>query len=355
MYEHILVTGGAGFVGSSLARALKAAWPECRVTALDNLKRRGSELNLFRLREAGVLFLHADVRNPEDLSLRPPPGLVLECSAEPSVLAGMDGSPAYVVHSNLMGAYNCFEKARLWNADVIFFSTSRVYPTALLNQLRFQEMETRFSLCPDQPFPGASDRGISEEFPLAGARSLYGMTKYAAELLLEEYAAAYGLRYIVNRCGVIAGPWQMGKIDQGVIALWMAAHYFQKPLSYIGFGGQGKQVRDFIHIGDLTDLVLAQIRGLGRYQGRCFNVGGGPECSVSLLEATAICQEITGNRIPIGRVAQDRPADVRIYITDARRVAEEAQWRVRRGVDETFADIFDWLRAEEQQLRPVFV
>ena len=355
MYEHILVTGGAGFVGSSLALALKAAWPASRITALDNLKRRGSELNLPRLAEGRVEFLHGDVRNPEDLAAAGRPGLLVECSAEPSVLAGMDGSPDYVIQSNLFGAYHCIEKARQWGADVIFFSTSRVYPIAALNQLRFEEQPTRFALCPEQPFPGASEHGISEDFPLAGARSLYGMTKYSAELLLEEYAAAHGLRYLVNRCGVIAGPWQMGKIDQGVIALWMACHYFRKPLSYIGFGGLGKQVRDFIHIDDLVDVVLRQIRDLGRYQGKCFNVGGGRECSVSLLEATALCQEITGNTLPMGRDPKDRPADVRIYITDARRLERDAGWRPARGVRQTFSDVYEWLRAEEPRLQPIFM
>jgi CDP-paratose 2-epimerase len=355
MYEHTLVTGGAGFVGSSLALALKAAWPESRVTALDNLKRRGSELNLPRLRAGGVEFVQGDVRNPEDLSFASSPGLILECSAEPSVLAGMDGSPDYLIRSNLLGAYHCFEKARQWGADVIFLSTSRVYPIAPLNQLRFYEDETRFVLCPEQPFPGASERGVSEDFPLTGARSLYGMTKYCAELMLEEYGAAYGLRYIVNRCGVIAGPWQMGKVDQGVIALWMVCHYFRKPLSYIGFGGAGKQVRDFIHVEDLVDLVLHQIRDIARYQAGCFNVGGGRERSVSLEEATAHCREMTGTTIPIGSVAQDRPADVRIYITDARRIEQEAHWQPRRSREQTFADVYEWLRAEEPRLRPIFV
>ena len=85
--------------------------------------------------------------------------------------------------------------------------------------------------------PGASPAGIGEDFPLAGARTLYGATKLSAELLIEEYRVAYGLRAVVDRCGVIAGPWQMGKVDQGVFTYWMLAHYFQAPLRYIGFGG----------------------------------------------------------------------------------------------------------------------
>jgi CDP-paratose 2-epimerase len=350
MYEHVLITGGAGFVGSSLALRLRPAFPDARLTALDNLSRRGSELNLPRLAAAGVRFVHGDVRLPGDLALDPPPGLILDCAADPSVLA-----PACAVGGNLLGTYHCLEQAVRWRADVLFLSTSRVYPMALLNQLRFTESATRFSLEADQPCPGASAEGIAEDFPLHGARSFYGMTKLASEMMLEEYAAAHGLRYIVNRCSVIAGPWQMGKIDQGVAALWMIAHYFRRPLSYIGFGGSGKQVRDVLHIDDLADLVLAQIDGFDRYAGQCSNVGGGAGNSLSLVEATALCREITGNTISIDSVAGDRPNDVRVYVTDARRIRERAGWRPRRGLQQIFADLYQWLRAEEGRLAPVLL
>jgi CDP-paratose 2-epimerase len=347
MYEHILVTGGAGFVGSSLALGLRAAFPESRVTALDNLSRRGSELNLPRLAAAGVRFVHGDVRLPADLAVDPA-GLILDCAADPSVLA-----PASVVQGNLLGTYHCLEQAVRWRADVLFLSTSRVYPVEPLNQLRFAEAEERFVLLAEQPLPGASAEGIAEEFPLAGARSFYGMTKLAAEMLLEEYAAAHGLRYIVNRCAVIAGPWQMGKIDQGVAALWMMAHYFRRPLRYIGFGGTGKQVRDLLHVDDLADLVLLQLRNLEAYAGRCFNVGGGAGNSLSLREVTALCREITGNVIPIAAQPDGRPNDVRIFVTDARRIRDRARWLPRRDVRRIFTDLYHWLRAEEARVAAV--
>ena len=137
----ILVTGGAGFVGSNLALRMRRRDPDARVIAADNLKRRGSEFNLPRLLAAGVEFVHADVRNPEDLAF---PGiafdLVLECSAEPSVLAGFDAGPAYLVNTNLTGTVNCLEVARRSSADVVFFSTSRVYPIAALESLTTGEV-----------------------------------------------------------------------------------------------------------------------------------------------------------------------------------------------------------------------
>ena len=129
MFEHILVTGGAGFVGAALAIAFKKQYPQTAVTAFDNLHRRGSELNLSRLREAGVEFSHGDVRSSEDLkSLANPPDLILECSAEPSAQAGYGGSPEYLINTNLLGCFNCLELARRHNSAVVFISTSRVYP-----------------------------------------------------------------------------------------------------------------------------------------------------------------------------------------------------------------------------------
>jgi CDP-paratose 2-epimerase len=352
MYECVLITGGAGFVGSSIALALRRRWPQCRVIAFDNLHRRGSELNLPRLSEAGVRFVHGDVRFQADLLELPErPELIVECSAEPSAQAGYGGSPEYLMETNLSGCFHCLELARRVKADFLFLSTSRVYPVEKLNSLRFEESETRFVLLDGQALPGASAHGISEEFPLDGPRSLYGMTKLASELMVREYAAAYEFRCVINRCGLIAGPWQMGKTDQGVVSLWMAAHYFRVPLRYIGFGGAGKQVRDMLHIEDLCDLVLEQIEHIDLYRDQVFNVGGGAENSLSLREMTRLCRELTGNAVPIATVPDTRPADVRIYLTDLRRISAVRGWRPSRDVSALLADIHGWLRSNEECLR----
>ena len=352
-FESVLVTGGAGFVGSSLALRLKQADPRRRVVALDNLKRRGSELNLPRLREAGVEFLHGDIRTKDDLTAVPGTfDLLLECSAEPSVLAGQS-SPEYVVETNLVGTFHCLERARRDGASVIFLSTSRVYPIRGLNAIRTEETETRFSIVGRQESPGVSIRGVSEDFPLAGARSLYGATKLASELLLAEYGESYGVPFIVNRCGVIAGPWQMGKVDQGVFTLWMARHFYGGGLDYVGWGGEGKQVRDLLHIDDLADLLLVQIADFARLSGSTYNVGGGARVSLSLRETTALCEEISGRKIAIGTARETRPADVKTYISDNSRVTDATGWSPRRPPRDVLVDIHDWIRSHEADLRPV--
>jgi CDP-paratose 2-epimerase len=348
----VLVTGGAGFVGANLAVSLARRHPEWEIVAFDSLYRRGSELNLVRLREAGVAFLHGDVRHREDLRAAGAVTAVVECSAEPSVLTGTGGgSPEYAVQTNLLGAYHCLEHARSCGAGVVFLSTSRVYPVAALRGIRLEDAGSRFAVAPTQELPGVSPRGVSEAFPMEGARTLYGATKLAAELLVAEYADAYGVPAVVDRFGVIAGPWQMGKVDQGVFSYWMLAHVLGRPLRYIGFEGSGKQVRDLLHVEDAVDLVEEQLADLARWSGMVVNAGGGPECSLSLLETTELCRRITGRSVPVAPDPQERPGDVPVYLSDCTRLFGHTEWRPRRSPEDVLQDVFEWITAHEREVR----
>jgi CDP-paratose 2-epimerase len=354
MSERILVTGGAGFVGSSLALAFKRNRSSAAVVALDNLKRRGSELALERLRAGGVEFVHGDVRVSDDLAAVGPVDVLIEASAEPSVHAGYDGNPSYLIHSNLVGAVNCLEHARRYGSVLVFLSSSRVYPIAPLRALPLERAETRYILRADADMPGVTASGISERFSLAGNRSLYGATKLAAELLIEEYKAMYGVRALINRCGVISGPWQMGKVDQGFIVLWMARHLFGGSLAYMGFGGDGLQVRDVLHVDDLYDLLAKQHVKLDRHSGQSFyNVGGGIENSVSLRELTQLCQDISGKRIAIDRIAKTRDADIPLYVSDCTDVRNAAEWKPRCSLTIVLEDVWRWLVDHRNQLEPI--
>jgi CDP-paratose 2-epimerase len=346
----ILVTGGAGFVGGNLTVSLAGRHPDWEIVALDNLMRRGSELSLPRLRKAGVEFVHGDVREPADLAAAGPFDAMVECSAEPSVLAGFTDA-SYLVQTNLLGAFNCLERARAENAFFVFLSTSRVYPVAPQLQLELEATETRFELAATQAVAGATAAGIGEGFPMAGARTLYGASKLSAEHLIEEYVDAFGLRAVTNRCGVIAGPWQMGKVDQGVFSWWLLSHLFNRPLSYIGYGGSGKQVRDLLHVDDLIDLVDEQLADPEHWNGVTANVGGGRECSLSLLETTALCRELTGNEVPIGVDPETRQGDVPVYLSDCSKLHSLTSWRPRREPRRVLADLLDWSAAEGDTLR----
>jgi CDP-paratose 2-epimerase len=344
----ILITGGAGFVGSNLALAAKTNFPDAEIVCMDNLYRRGSELNVPRLEKAGVKFHRGDVREPNAFPTGPFDFLV-ECSAEPSVLAGQDSSPDYLFQTNLVGAYHCLEKARAWHSKFIFLSTSRVYPIARLEAHAWREEATRFAWA-DHGTAGITSRGVAETIDLNGARSLYGYTKLSAEQLIEEYRATYGLPAVVNRCGVIAGPWQFGKVDQGVASLWVLAHHFGRPLGYIGYGGTGKQVRDFLHVDDLCDLLVEQIRDFERWDGWLGNVAGGLANTASLCELTALCEEITGKKIPIASVPANRPSDLRLFLGDCAKLFARTAWRPKRDVRRIIHDISDWVNANRAVL-----
>jgi CDP-paratose 2-epimerase len=349
--QTMLVTGGAGFVGSNLALSFKRKYPDRKIIVLDNLKRRGSEFNVPRLAEAGIRVVHGDIRNPEDLEFDDKIDVLLECSAEPSVLAGFGGSPKYLINTNLSGTINCLEVARKNGADVVFLSTSRVYPYDPINAIALREEATRFAWEDAAGPRGWSPQGLDVDFDLNGPKSMYGATKLCSEFVLREYESMYGVRCVVNRCGVIAGPWQFGKVDQGVFSLWMQAHYFKRSLSYIGFGGMGKQVRDLLHVDDLFDLLDVQLADLEKARGKVYNVGGGLFSSLSLLETTQLCREMTGNTIEIRRDPVNRPADLAIYIGDNRRVTADYGWRPRRNAETILQDLFSWIREHEASLR----
>ncbi len=346
--KRILITGGAGFVGSNLAIALKKCPTGLDIVAFDNLYRKGSEINVPRLAASGVGFIRGDVRNSQDLDSAGKFDFLIECSAEPSALAGKDGGTDYLVGTNLYGAVNCAELCRKNNAGMIFISTSRVYPIQPLLDCEIRESEKRFDFADRQKVSGLSARGVAEDFPMSGARSLYGATKYAAEIMLIDYAAAFGIPIIINRCGVIAGPWQFGKSDQGIAVFWMAAHIFRKPLKFIGFEGRGKQVRDFLHIDDLIRLVLLQLENPAEFANAGpLNAGGGRKNSLSLLELTEICAGITGKQLNIGSDPETRYADIPAYITDNSKISGFCGWKPEKNVADIFGDIHSWIQSDQ--------
>lgn len=351
----ILITGGAGFVGSNLAFSFKQKHPHSEIVVFDNLKRRGSELNLKAFKKQGIQFLHGDIRSPGDFdSLQQHFDLFIEASAEPSVLAGLNSSPKYLLETNLIGTLNCLEFARRQAKNMIFLSTSRVYSIRPLREVGLNETLSRFELSDHQTQAGITALGVSESFATHLPRSLYGASKLASELVVQEYADTYGLNIVIDRCGVIAGPGQFGKVDQGVFTLWVANHYFRKDLAYMGFGGKGKQVRDLLHPLDLYALIETQASNLRAYSGQVFNCGGGRRVSTSLLELTTLCEEITGNQVKIECKPETSPVDIPLYISDSSKAQKEFGFEPKRDVREIVQSIYSWIKANETDLKPIF-
>ena len=221
-----------------------------------------------------------------------------------------------------------------------------------MRAIALEETSTRLVIKKNQTLPGVSAAGISEDFSTNLARSFYGATKLAAECLVQEFTDTYGLDSIIYRCGVIAGPGQFGKVDQGVFTLWVARHYFRQSLQYTGFGGTGKQVRDLLHPADLFELI--SLKSANCKPRGVYNVGGGLEVSSSLAELTTLCAEIVGNKVPIGSSAESSTVDIPLFISDSRRISSDTGWRPRRSVEVIVSDIFNWIRTNEAELRPIF-
>ena len=202
--------------------------------------------------------------------------------------------------------------------------------------------------------PGVSASGFSESFPIDGLRSLYGTTKLASELVVAEYLEMYSLRGVIDRCGVIAGPWQMGKVDQGFLTHWVARHVFGGSLAYKGFGGTGKQVRDVMHVDDLARLVDTQIDLLDEISGETFNIGGGIGSSVSLHELTELCSRLSGNHVNLGEPEDTHPADVQFYVSDCCKLGAALGWEPNTPLENLVGEVVTWFTDNQSLLRPVF-
>ena len=346
----VLISGVCGFAGSHLARFLLESHENISIVGIDNLARSGSETNRGSLRKAGVELFHGDIRLASDLESLPRADWVIDAAAQPSVLAGRDGktSSRQLLEHNLLGTINLLEYCRSAHAGFILLSTSRVYSIPALAQLPLQPESGAFRLSEtDLLPPGASVEGITEKFSTEAPISLYGATKLSSERLALEFAAGFNIPVWINRCGVLAGAGQFGTAEQGIFSYWLHAHSAKRTLRYLGFGGQGYQVRDALHPRDLARIIDFELRGTG--PGKLFNVSGSRENSMSLAQLNAWCDERFGPHQPIAD-GSDRPYDVPWLILDSGEVKLATGWKptinMEQLLDEIAAHVIanpDWL------------
>jgi CDP-paratose 2-epimerase len=327
----ILISGVCGFAGNAVARALATLGTKNRIFGFDNFIRPGSEANRADLKRLGVTVVHADLRAASDIEALPACDWVIDAAANPSVMAGVDGlsSSRQLVEHNLGGTVNLLEYCKRSRAGLILLSTSRVYSIAPLARLPVRAKDGAFHPDARRLPPGASARGISEDFATSAPVSLYGATKLASETLALEYGQTFDLPVFVNRCGILAGAGQFGRPDQGIFAFWINSHLRRRPLKYIGFGGKGHQVRDCLHPIDLVPLLLAQMDAPKMAAAdRIVNVGGGAASAISLLQLTRWCAERFGPH-PVGSEAATRTFDIPWMVLDASKADRIWGWRPR--------------------------
>ncbi len=350
----ILISGVCGFVGSTLARAFAESGARHEIAGFDNFIRAGSETNRAELKRMGVKLFHGDLRAASDLEALPKADWVIDAAANPSVLAGVDGrtSSRQLVEHNLGGTVNLLELCKQHRAGFTLLSTSRVYSIAPLAALPVTIGENAFHLAPRAARlpPGVSAAGVSEEFSTQAPISLYGATKLASEALALEYGEAFGLPVFVNRCGVLAGAGQFGRADQGIFAYWINAWLRQRPLSYIGFGGHGHQVRDCLHPRDLLPALERQLAAPALAAAdRVANFSGGAASAMSLRQLSEWCTAHVGPH-SVSADTTPRPFDIPWMVLDSAKAARLWAWRPVTPVAAILAEIAAHGRAHPQWL-----
>ena len=330
----ILITGGCGFVGSNIAIFLKKKLKKVNICSLDNLMRKGSSQNRNRLLKYNIKNYKINIEKYEKIKSLKKFDLIIDCCAEPAIEVSKK-EPDRVFNTNLMGTFNILKKCVNDKANIIFLSSSRVYSIRKLRAL-VKDLNIKSPL--------KIKKKITENFETESASSLYGFTKIASEKLIKEFFFNTNLKYLINRFGVISGPWQFGKQDQGFASLWVAKHFFKKRLSYIGFGGKGHQVRDIIHINDVCSIIFLQIQNLKKINNQTFNIGGGDKNKISLQDLTIKCEKITKNKIKISKNKRTSLFDIPYFVTDNSKIYKFYKWRPLHSIDRLLFDIYIWLK-----------
>lgn len=336
----ILVSGGCGFVGSNLCIYLKKKLKKIKIYSVDNLFRKGSEINQKRLKNVGIKNYKFDIKNLKKIQSLPKVNLIIDCCAEPSVEISKNEIDR-VIYTNFIGTFNILKKCITDKADIIFLSSSRVYSiNAIKNLTKKIKLNNNF----------IPKKSIDENFDTSGIKSIYGLTKLSSEDLIKEINYSHKIKYIINRFGVIAGPWQFGKQDQGFVTLWVAKHMLKKKLSYIGFKGTGLQARDIIHIQDVCEIIFKQIKKINKISNQTFNIGGGQKNYINLRQLTNICEKITNNKVKIEKVLKTSNYDIPYFLTNNSKVKKFYKWMPKENINNIIFDIFIWLKKNKKIL-----
>ncbi|MBI1812561.1 GDP-mannose 4,6-dehydratase [Candidatus Peregrinibacteria bacterium] len=339
--KHILVTGGAGFIGMNAAiRFRELGWG---VTILDNLSRRGTELNLRTLQKRygdGVTFVRGDVRTDQKTlgELVEACDVVLHLAAQVAVTTSVT-NPREDFEINALGTFNLLEAIRTSRRrpSLLYASTNKVYGG--LEHIGVREEEKRYV------FQGELT-GVSEREPL-DFHSPYGCSKGSADQYVRDYARLYDMKTVVFRQSCIYGPQQFGVEDQGWVAWFLIAAMLGRPVTIYG---NGKQVRDLLSVDDLLACYEAAIARMDRISGSIYNVGGGAANTLSLLEFLALIQTRFGLSLNARRGGV-RPGDQPIFVSDNGKALQELEWAPRIGVHAGLDRLHAWLREHEQDIR----
>ena len=330
----ILITGGCGFIGSNLAaHYLDKGW---EVVIYDNFSRLGAESNAAWLAgqsDGRLDFVIGDVRDFESLCKAVPGADVVAHLAAQVAVTHSVSDPREDFEINAIGGFNLLEAVRGCGADpvILYASTNKVYGE--LEAATVVEQDTRYD------FDGYG-YGISEQLPI-DLHSPYGCSKGALDLYMLDYARIYGLKTVVFRQSCIYGPRQFGVEDQGWVAHFVISALLGRPITIFG---DGKQVRDILHVRDLITAFDAAVENIEVSQGQAYNLGGGPHNTLSLLELIDRLERKLGGALSVS-FDEWRPGDQKVYVSDIRKAKEDLGWEPLVEVGVGLSDLRQWVEA----------
>jgi CDP-paratose 2-epimerase len=334
----IVVTGGAGFIGSNAVATWMRRGHE--LVVIDDLSRRNTDKNLEWLRTLGSFeFLKSDIRDAakmdEAFHTHRDAAAVVHLAGQVAVTTSVT-DPRSDFEINALGTFNVLEavRKRCPETAFVFSSTNKVYGS--LPQVRVEERGGRYQLV-------GRDNGVSEDEPL-DFHSPYGCSKGAADQYVVDYARIYGLRAVSLRQSCIYGRRQFGVEDQGWVAWFTIAAVLGREITVYG---DGKQVRDVLFVDDLCALYDACIEKIDAVKGTAFNVGGGPRNQLSLLELLGDLEARTGRKLGVSHAAI-RPGDQPVFVADIRKAQSELGWTPATSADRGVAILFDWVSSNRE-------
>jgi len=341
--RHVLITGGAGFIGTNLAHRLMS--DGIPVTIYDNLSRAGVEQNVQWLRRTHGSLLRVeveDVRNRAALQRAVRNARqVVHLAAQVAVTTSLT-DPLHDFDVNALGTLNLLTVLRGLDdpPPLLFTSTNKVYGG--LDDVALQCDTRRYSPIDER----IRSRGIGESRAL-DFHSPYGCSKGAADQYVIDYARTFGLRTVVFRMSCIYGPHQFGTEDQGWVAHFLIRALRREPITLYG---DGRQVRDVLFVEDLVDAMERAFANIDVVSGRAFNMGGGAANTTSLLELLELIGEITGRRPDVTH-DEWRPGDQRYYVSDTSLFSALTGWRAKHGLEQGVQRLHDWLVEEDVPAR----
>jgi len=345
----VLVTGGAGLVGSHAAEFFAKDNPKNKVIVLDNLMRS----KLFGYDKDSVEFnwnylktfknierIKGDIRNDKDVAKAIGKGVdaIIHTAGQPGVPSSVR-MPKEDFSINAFGTLNVLEAARKKskNTAIVYCSTNKVYGENV-DKIKLIEKEKRYV------YDGVP--GVDESMPtdLTG-HTPYGVSKLVGDLYVQEYAHIYKMKTAVFRMSCTYGTRQFGFEDQGWVAWFIIASLFKKPITIYG---DGKQVRDMLYADDLVDAFNRFIKS--DMESGLFNIGGGEENTISLLEFLDELEGLTGKK-PIFKFTDWRPSDQKVYVTDTSKLKNALGWKIKMNVKDGLSTLADWIKNNESYFK----